>query len=106
MAAQGQQGQGSAAIPYEVIIVDNGSSRENRDRIRALTEGGDTRITYLYHPMEFHFSRMCNLGAEKARGAFLLFLNDDVELCQPGVLTQMAAMADRDYTGAPRGQWA
>lgn len=98
LAAQGQQG--SAAIPYEVIIVDNGSSWENRDRIQALTEGGDTRITYLYHPMEFHFSRMCNLGAEKARGTFLLFLNDDVELCQPGVLTQMAAMADRDYTGA------
>lgn len=106
LAAQGAAD--GASIPYEVIIVDNGSSAENRRRIEALAgqeEAGRVGeeaagMTYLYQPMEFNFSRMCNLGAAEAKGEFLLFLNDDVELCQPGTLTEMAALADRDYTGA------
>ena len=69
-------------LRLETIVVDNGSSAENKEEteklVRTLT-GENLAVTYLYRPMEFNFSRMCNLGAEAARGRFLLFLNDDVE---------------------------
>lgn len=93
----------SETVDYEIIIVDNGSNDVNRQRIQKMIEkyGTDTRpITYLYHPMEFHFSEMCNLGAGQAKGDLLLFLNDDVELQNVGCMERMAALACREYTGA------
>lgn len=38
-------------------------------------------VRYIYEPAEFNFSAMCNWGAELAEGKFLLFLNDDIEVC-------------------------
>lgn len=81
-------------LSYEVIVVDNGSSEENKAEIEQLP------IKYIYHPMEFHFSKMCNMGAQEAKGRLLLFLNDDVELIRQGCLEQMAELAKRPYTGA------
>lgn len=102
LTLEGRQAEGPA---LEIIVVDNGSSEENRRRVEELArrladpEKG-RRIRYLYQPMEFHFSKMCNIGAVAAEGEFLLFLNDDVELRGPDILTEMAALADRAYTGA------
>ena len=96
-------GGGKEGLPFEIIVVDNGSSEENQKKIRELLDRVTPRcrrVFYLYQPQEFNFSRMCNLGAEQARGDFLLFLNDDVELSQPGCLERMAALACRKYTGA------
>lgn len=90
-------------LPLEVLLVDNGSSEVNRGRVEMLVRelsAPGFRVRYLYRPMEFHFSRMCNLGAESAKGRFLLFLNDDVEFCLPGCIEKMAALAARPYTGA------
>lgn len=93
----------AVGLRIEVIVVDNGSSPENKEetekRIGDLSDG-TVGITYLYQPMEFNFSRMCNMGAEEAKGRFLLFLNDDVELAVQGCIEQMAALAARPYTGA------
>lgn len=90
-------------LRIEIIVVDNGSKQENKQRIEAMLQQysiDDCATSYLYEPMEFHFSRMCNLGAEAANGNLLLFLNDDVELCLEGCLEQMATLAARPYTGA------
>lgn len=90
-------------LPMEILVVDNGSSQENRARVEHLAEQLEEpglMVRYLYRPMDFNFSRMCNLGAEQARGQFLLFLNDDVELCLPGCIEEMAALSDRFFTGA------
>ncbi len=94
----------AGSFPFEIVLVDNGSVRENRERIEDLAgelEGrAGCRIRYLYRPMEFNFSRMCNLGASQAQGELVLFLNDDVTLCQAGTFAEMAALAVRDFTGA------
>lgn len=99
-------------IPLEIWVVDNGSRGENKERIEKLIldltnhkiEASEQQkfrdIHYLYEPMEFHFSRMCNLGAEHAAGEILLFLNDDVELCCNGWLHAMVEKARQEYTGA------
>ena len=97
----------AAEIPCQIIVVDNGSSEENRLRVEKLLQEmervpmGDVTFTceYLYQPQEFHFSKMCNLGAEAAAAECLLFLNDDVIL-EDGCIPELAARAGRAYTGA------
>lgn len=102
---------------YEVVIVDNGSSEENKKKIEDMIQqeeqaGTVKNILYFYEPMEFNFSRMCNIGAEKASGEFLLFLNDDIEISEavkqnPNLtepveqwLTVLTGQAQVSYTGA------
>ncbi len=71
---------------YEVIIVDNGSNDANKKEIEEAvalySRQGEDKIKYVYQPMEFNFSRMCNIGAAAATGEFLLFLNDDIEVSE------------------------
>ncbi len=88
--------------PYEIIVVDNGSTPENKKKVEKLldahNETGDAR--YLYRPMAFNFSAMCNLGAEEANGELLLFLNDDIEIKKPGWLSYLSEKAKLPYVGA------
>ncbi len=99
---------------YEILLVDNGSSEKNKEKIqtqvdslkalarkkREAGEGGLMEIEYFYEPMPFNFSRMCNLGAAKARGEALLFLNDDMEIIQPDWLDLLAEKVVLSYVGA------
>ena len=93
-------------IPLEVILVDNGSCKQNKAMVtflcQKITQATDGRINcrYIYEPMDFHFSKMCNMGAAQAKGAYLLFLNDDIEAVEAGWLTDMLAEAMKPYTGA------
>ncbi|MCH5270553.1 MAG: glycosyltransferase [Lachnospiraceae bacterium] len=96
-------------IPYEILIIDNGSGEENRQAVLREIEtyrqqtsnvGGFHGISYHYEPMNFNFSRMCNLGAEKAKGDLLLFFNDDMEICSSDWLTLLADKALLPYAGA------
>lgn len=88
--------------PYELIIVDNGSSAENRRKVEALlARHNETGAAlYLYEEAEFNFSRMCNLGAASANGELLLFLNDDIEVRKPGWLSYLSEKAKLPYVGA------
>ncbi|MCI5586219.1 MAG: glycosyltransferase family 2 protein [Lachnospiraceae bacterium] len=87
------------AYSYEILIIDNGSSPENRERIQRKT-GGMEEVKYFYEPMPFNFSRMCNLGAGKARGEVLLFLNDDMEIIQSDWLDLLVEKVGLPHVGA------
>ena len=90
--------------PVELILVDNGSREENRQKVDKKVSGlkgsGLFSCQYLYEPMPFNFSRMCNKGAQAAQGEILLFLNDDMEIIQPDWLDLMAEKAQLSYVGA------
>lgn len=96
-------------FPYEIVIVDNGSNEENKERIqteiavqnekaREYVEG--ELIRYYHRPMTFNFSRMCNMGADYAKGNLLLFLNDDMEIIQENWLSLLVEKAMLSYAGA------
>lgn len=94
-----------SSLACEIIIVDNGSSEENRLKVEKELAcfdkdyGVKCSFRYLYSPMEFNFSRMCNMGAKEAKGNLLLFLNDDMEILMPGWLDRMAQKALLSYVG-------
>lgn len=83
---------------YEIIIVDNGSSEENQVELAKMML--KYRFNYVLEPMEFNFSKMCNLGAAKATGDILLFLNDDIEAMENGWLEHLKGYALRQHVGA------
>ena len=97
-------------VRYEVIVIDNGSSVENRCRVDKIIGNrlGERKeanncledIRYVYAPQEFNFSRICNEGAAKAKGKLLLFLNDDIEIRDGLWLKKMAKYALLDDVGA------
>ena len=99
------------AYPVEIILVDNGSRDENRQivmrSVRRLNEQKKRlkninliNCEYLYEVMPFNFSKMCNLGAERAKGELFLFLNDDMEIIEPYWLDKLADKAVLSYAGA------
>ena len=73
---------------YEVIVVDNGSSDVEKERLEKLFEEFNKScfqkekqpLRFLYQKQPFNFSTMCNQGAQAAKGEYLLFLNDDIEV--------------------------
>lgn len=83
---------------YEIILVDNGSSDENKELYEKLSVKYD--IKYIYEKQDFNFSRMCNTGAARARGEYYLFLNDDIEIIEPSWLKRMLGQAEQKHTGA------
>ncbi len=94
-----------SSINYEILVVDNGSTGYNKllianDIALIKRENGLKNVRYLHKPMEFNFSRMCNLGAERAKGNILLFLNDDITAVSHGWMFQMAMIAKRSCVGA------
>ncbi len=82
---------------YEIIIVDNGSSDENRSEIETFI--ANKNIRYVYDKMDFNFSRMCNIGANQAKGDYLLFLNDDIEITNGEWMTRMLGQAALPHVG-------
>ena len=83
---------------YEIVTVDNGSSEENRKKYEQYNK--DKAQKYIYKPMDFNFSKMCNIGVENSDGELVLLLNDDMEIIDGEWMERMAGHAMLPYTGA------
>lgn len=83
----------------EIVIVNNGG---RAPQMTALLERAarERRAQVLDDPAPFNFSRLSNLGAAAARGATLIFLNDDVEARDDVWIDLMAGWAGRAEIGA------
>jgi len=88
----------SGDFAAEYIVVDNGSTEENREKNANLSKR--IAFKYIFEPAEFNFSAMCNRGASDATGDLLLFLNDDVEITDTEVLEKLWDETSYGFTGA------
>lgn len=85
--------------PLEIVIVDNDSIEP---ATHALFEhyAGEARVRVLHAAGPFNFSALSNAGAHAARGDVLLFLNNDVEVIEPGWLGELVSIASDPEVGA------
>ncbi len=82
---------------YEIVVLDNGSSEPaTLQYLDALARG----CAVHRYPAPFNFSAICNFGAARAKGDYLLFLNDDTQVIGPDWLAAMLEHAQRPGVGA------
>jgi len=82
----------------EIILVDNGSTDP---RTLSLYEQwkASSAVSIIPFDRPFNYSVACNLGAAAARGDFLLFLNNDIEVINPDWLKELVRWGDRPGVG-------
>lgn len=88
----------SSYTNYEILIVENNSTGEEIfSYYKKLSE--DSRIRLLRWKREFNYSAINNYGAKKAKGDYLLFLNNDTEVISPDWIEEMLGFCQRPDTG-------
>lgn len=83
----------------EVILIDNGS--QNPQTLRYFESlKSDSRVRVQRCDEAFNFSRLNNIGVGLARGEFVLFLNNDIEIIEGNWLKEMVSQAVQPGVGA------
>lgn len=84
----------------EFIVVENNSEKEETfayyEQIQ--NEFGNVRVVR-YEKSGFNYSALNNFGVGFAKGSYLLFLNNDVEMKEPDSLCEMMGYAQRSDVG-------
>ena len=84
---------------YEILIIENNSVQpETFELYRELAKIENVRI--LRWKKEFNYSAINNFAAARAKGEYLLFLNNDTEVITPGWIEEMLGTCQRPDTGA------
>lgn len=85
---------------FEILLIDNGSDDKASLMIfEALAQQHDN-FSILRIDEPFNYSRLNNLAAAKARGQFLMFLNNDIQIITPNWMELMMGQAKQMHTGA------
>ncbi len=82
----------------EIVLVDNGS--ENAEALALLERYRQEGCTVIRHPGAFNWSALCNDGARHARGATLVFLNNDIECFRDDWLQRLVCALQQRNVGA------
>jgi GT2 family glycosyltransferase len=93
--AMAQAVAAAPGITVEEVFVDNGSSAEQVELLRA----GRPGATVLPQPSNLGFAGGMNAGIAAAHGSFVLLLNDDAFFHDDGVARLMEHARDRPSTG-------
>ena len=89
---------------YEVIVIDNGSTEKNTAKV--ISDWIDKEPTrFRCYPLDipFNYSKINNYAVNQAKGKYLLFLNNDIEVITPDWINAMVEQAQRPSIGAVGG---
>lgn len=85
---------------YEVVVIDNGSIEPATEKCFAYWQQQEPERFKCYpYDIPFNYSQINNYGVEKARGDYLLFLNNDTEVVSDDWLEAMVEQAQRPSIG-------
>ena len=79
-----------------VVVLDAGADPVVERGLRRLC--GDA-LTLVDYDEPFHFADKINRGVEASSGEFVLLLNDDTELIEPGSVAELVGLAQQDDVG-------
>ena len=79
---------------FEVIVVDNNDLRD--ETIEALKP---YECKFVHFEGKFNIANKMNMGAKAARGEYLLFMNDDIEVITPDWMECMLQLCQRNRVG-------
>jgi len=85
---------------YEIVIIENNSTDSKTfEYYDALVREHPNIVRVEHWEHEFNFSKLMNFGAEKAKGDYLLLLNNDTEVITPDWLEVMLGLCAREDVG-------
>ena len=83
----------------EIIIVENNSTRKETFAYYENIQKEFTNIKVVVWEREFNYSAINNFGVKYAKGEYLLFLNNDVELKNLDSIKEMFYFMQREDVG-------
>lgn len=84
---------------YEILIVDNQSSKPETFALFEALTARDARVKVLTYNKPFNFSAINNFAIAQARGEIVGLINNDIEVITPDWLEQMVSLAVREDVG-------
>ena len=87
--------EGGSDLPFEVIVVDNGSTDATKVLLSRIPN-----LTYVRNEENTGFGGACNTGAAAARGRYLVFLNNDAQVKAGWLTALVQTFSDDDRVGA------
>ncbi|HRS22661.1 MAG TPA: glycosyltransferase family 2 protein [Candidatus Woesebacteria bacterium] len=87
----------SDKLSFEVIVVDNASTDNTILEIKNWS--ASRRIKIINNPQNYGFARACNIGARKAKGIYLLFLNSDMKLIDSSLVKMVEYIKNHSRIG-------
>ncbi len=88
-------------MQYEVVIAENHSQQvETFAYYQDFSASHQNcKVTVYEEEGDFNFSKICNWGRKKAKGQYLLFLNNDTEVITPEWLDEMLQLCQLEEVG-------
>lgn len=84
---------------YEYVIVENNSTQEETFSYYKELEETNPKAHVFYWDGPFNYSAINNFGAERAKGEYLLLLNNDTEIINPDCLEELLGYCMREDVG-------
>lgn len=83
---------------YEIIIIENNSTEQ--ETFEYYKQIKNPKIRVIEWKDEFNYSAINNFGVRHAKGEYLLFLNNDIEVINSDWLGEMLSNCQREEVGA------
>ena len=87
-------------LSFEVVVIENNSVDPITFEFYKKVEAEHQNLKVVQYQGPFNFSAINNFGRKAAKGAYLVLLNNDIEIITPNWIEEMLMLAIQPHTGA------